>query len=78
MSSCAQARADQGQFKTEWFARQGAADGDMSNRPEGYFLTAEAATTADAVCMWAKIRPVAKPGCLEIGFRHISSNTYIS
>ena len=41
------------QFRVEWFTRQGATVGDMSNRPEGYFLTAEASTTADALCMYA-------------------------
>jgi len=42
-------------FKTEWFIRQGKTPGDMSNSPNGYFLTAEGATTADAVCMYAQM-----------------------
>jgi ABC-type branched-subunit amino acid transport system substrate-binding protein len=42
-----------GQFEEEWYSRQGASKGDLSFRPEGYAPALEAATTADATCMWA-------------------------
>jgi len=44
-----------GQFMREWYSRQGAPFGDLRKRPEGYFLAPEAATTADAVCMYAQM-----------------------
>merc|ERR1719269_28424 len=51
--SCAKSMTA-GEFKTEWFTRQGNAVGDMSNNPQGYFLSAEGACSADAVCMFAQ------------------------
>lgn len=52
--SCSEAMTS-GQFVAEWFARQGADYGDLSMRPEGYAPALEAATTADAACMFAQM-----------------------
>jgi len=52
--SCAETMTAEG-FRTEWFRRQGKEVGDMSNSADGYFLTAEGAVTADAVCMYAQM-----------------------
>ena len=40
-------------FKVECFKRQGKAVGDLSKSDDGFALAKEAATTADAVCMFA-------------------------
>ena len=50
--SCSEAMTAE-EFKFEWFQRQGKAVGDLSKSEHGYPLAKEAATTADAVCMFA-------------------------
>ncbi|CAK0886293.1 unnamed protein product [Prorocentrum cordatum] len=42
-------------FQSEWLSRQGATMEDLGMRPEGYTPALEAATTADAVCMYAQM-----------------------
>ncbi|CAK0836431.1 unnamed protein product [Prorocentrum cordatum] len=42
-------------FQDEWLSRQGATMEDLGMRPDGYTPALEAATTADAVCMYAQM-----------------------
>lgn len=50
--SCSEAMTAE-EFKVEWFKRQGKAVGDLSKIHDGHILTPFAASTADAVCMYA-------------------------